>query len=97
MEVSRLCLTSAELRELSGYKAHRAQCLWLETNQFRFVVDRCGHPKVLRSVINARLGSADTSESTNPSVHSIVAERHVRPDFSALSSAHLRPEIVRRT
>lgn len=90
MESNRLCLTSEELRELSGYKAHRAQCCWLEANDLRYVLDRCGRPKVLRSVIDARLGATDLSPQNRLAISSSEEERRVRPDFSALSTGYAR-------
>ena len=90
MESSLLCLTPAEVRELSGYKAHRAQRCWLEANHLRYVLDRCGRPKVLRSVIDARLGAADGSPQSPHPALSNVGEPAVRPNFSVLSTACAR-------
>lgn len=96
MEDSRLFLTPAELHELSGYKAHRTQCRWLELNQFRFLMDRCGRPKVLRSVLDARLGATDRRDS-DPPVRLIVTDCTVRPDYSALNKSPAHTTFLRRT
>jgi hypothetical protein len=78
---SQLCLSPLELRELSGYTVHRAQCHWLETNQFRFVIDRCGRPKVLRAVVEARLGAIAVVEDLGPTPEPALSTYSVRPDF----------------
>lgn len=90
VEINRLCLTTAELRELSGYKAHRAQCRWLAANGLRYFLDRCGRPKVLRALIDARLGVDDPSAQIEDADFSSVEARAVRPNFSALSARYTR-------
>lgn len=96
MESSLLCLTPAEVRELSGYKTHRAQCCWLDANHLRYVLDRCGRPKVLRSLIEARLGAADASAQSLHPAPAIAGEPAVRPNFSVLSTAGTRAPAGRR-
>ena len=60
-------LSDEELRELSGYQKPSAQKRWLDAQSIAFLVGGDGHPKVLRSVVIARLGgtlsvSAETRE-----------------------------------
>ncbi|MNW13845.1 hypothetical protein D3C71_2118980 [compost metagenome] len=57
METS-LVLTAVELAELSGYRKPSAQARWLERNRFPFVMGGDGQPKVLRQVVEIRLGAA---------------------------------------
>ena len=49
-------LSDVELRELSGYQKPSAQKRWLDAQSIAFLVGGDGHPKVLRSVVIARLG-----------------------------------------
>lgn len=98
MSDSCLCLTPAELRELCGYSAHRAQYAWLQANRFAFVIDRCGRPRVLRGAVDARLGGLAAAEVNQPDVNGnrIGVEQRVRPDFSALGTAVVHSASRRR-
>lgn len=49
-------LTPDELRELTGYKRGADQMRWLRDNRWPFVVGGDGLPKVLRAVVETRLG-----------------------------------------
>ncbi len=51
-------LSDVELRELSGYQKPSAQMRWLDAQGIAFLVGGDGLPKVLRSVVIARLGGA---------------------------------------
>ncbi len=50
-------LSGAELRELTSYQKPSAQKRWLEAQAISFLVGGDGLPKVLRSVVVARLGA----------------------------------------
>ncbi|WP_345890294.1 DUF4224 domain-containing protein [Pseudomonas sp. PDNC002] len=59
-------LTAIELVELSGYRKPSAQARWLERNCFPFVMGGDGHPKVLRQVVNDRLGGISAEKRREP-------------------------------
>lgn len=51
-------LSDSELRELTGYQKPSAQMRWLKAQDIVFLIGGDGLPKVLRSVIIARLGGS---------------------------------------
>ncbi len=51
-------LTEYELRDLTGLTRPAAQGRWLRRNGWPVVEDARGRPRVLRSVVLARLGGA---------------------------------------
>lgn len=59
-------LTSEELEVLSGYRKPTAQSRWLKQNDFPFVLGGDGRPKVLRQVVEARLGGKVTEIKREP-------------------------------
>lgn len=56
-----MLLSQLELIELSGYQKPSAQIRWLRSQGISYLVGGDGLPKVLRSVVEARLGGAPTS------------------------------------
>jgi hypothetical protein len=56
-------LSNEELRELSGYQKRSAQMRWLEAQGIAFLIGGDGVPKVLRSVVIARLGGTTPVEA----------------------------------
>ncbi len=57
-------LSGAELRDLTGYQKPSAQKRWLEAQAISFLVGGDGLPKVLRSVVVARLGGSFAVSTT---------------------------------
>lgn len=53
-----LTLTDAELHEITGYVRPHMQRRWLEKHAWPFVENAAGHPKVLRSVAEQKMGGA---------------------------------------
>ncbi|MBI2381498.1 MAG: DUF4224 domain-containing protein [Gammaproteobacteria bacterium] len=51
-----LCLSHAELLELTGYELPAWQRRWLDARQWVYTQDRNGRPKVLRAYMEGRLG-----------------------------------------
>lgn len=49
-------LTSEEVAALTGYTKSNAQIRWLQAERYGFAVGGDGRPKVLRSVVEGRLG-----------------------------------------
>jgi hypothetical protein len=47
-------LTEEELHELTGYKQARKQCDILRRQGVAFFVNACGHPKVVRAVLEGK-------------------------------------------
>lgn len=58
-----LCLTHEELADLTDRQTPRAQMQWLAAHGYPFEVSAAGRPKVLRSVVQARLGDPEASPS----------------------------------
>jgi hypothetical protein len=58
-------LTDDEIIELTGYIKPACQIRWLQRNQWPMAVDGQKRPKVLRSVVLARLGDSG-KVSTEP-------------------------------
>ena len=54
-----LCLTPAELIELTGFKAAHCQVRWLTRNRWRFVLSRSKAPRVARDHFNDRMGCSN--------------------------------------
>jgi hypothetical protein len=63
---SRLLLTSEEVADLSGHQKPSAQARWLKQNDFPFVTGGDGHPKVLRLVVETRLGEKSIAKKREP-------------------------------
>lgn len=59
-------LTTEEVADLSGYQKPSAQARWLKQNNFPFVVGGDGRPKVLRQVVETRLGGKSTEKKREP-------------------------------
>lgn len=57
-------LTPDEIAELTGLKRPRAQVFWLRANGWPVETDAAGRPKLLRSVVEARMGSVATQTAT---------------------------------
>ena len=53
-------LTEDELRELTGRERPSAQTRWLTAQRWPFALDSSGRPKVLRSVVETKLGGHAT-------------------------------------
>jgi len=51
-------LTDKEIAELTGYKKPAYQVRWLQQNHWPLEVSADGNPKVLRSVVLARMGDS---------------------------------------
>lgn len=71
-------LTSAELRELTGYAYNSRQIAWLLRNGWKFEVNAQKRPKVARSYFEYKVGSAGLAIDI-PDLTSI------RPNFLALN------------
>lgn len=52
-----LCLSIAELQELSGWQRRHKVTEWLRDNGYKYQVGRDGWPRVLRSAVEQRLGA----------------------------------------
>lgn len=59
-----LFLTPAELRDLTGRKAHRLQLAWLRDHDWPHEVDAAGRPRVLRAEFERRLSSQPPARQT---------------------------------
>lgn len=70
-------LTRTELRALTGRQQRATVTAWLREQQWAFVPDADGWPKVARALHDQRLGLADGA----PRAH------HSGPDFSSLENA----------
>lgn len=64
-----LLLTADEVAELSGYQKPSAQARWLRQNDFPFVMGGDGRPKVLRQVVETRLGGKSTEKKREPQLN----------------------------
>ena len=84
-----LLLSIAELRELSGYRNHSLQIRWLFANSIPYFVDSAGRPRVLRRVIEQRLGYRENGTDSDGSAISTPVEvvSRPRPNFSSLLDA----------
>jgi hypothetical protein len=51
-----MLLTKVEVSDLTGYARPATQSRWLRENSIPFILGGDGHPKVLRQVIETRLG-----------------------------------------
>lgn len=49
-------LTDEEIQALTDYTSAKAQCRWFSRNAYPFEVSSRGRPRVLRSVVEDRLG-----------------------------------------
>ena len=72
-----LCLTRAELEELTSREKPGAQRRWLDQNRWRHAVDADGFPKVLRAYAEERLG-----------MQRAPAPGAAEPDFSVFARGH---------
>ena len=84
-----LLLSIAELRELSGYRNHALQNRWLGANSIPYFVDSAGRPRVLRRVIEQRLGYRENGSDSEGSAISAPVEvaSRPRPNFNSLLGA----------
>lgn len=71
-------LTSDEVMDLSGYSKPSAQNRWLEQNGLPFLIGGDGRPKVLRNVVERRLGAEPTVKAREPQLRL----RQVKETFS---------------
>jgi hypothetical protein len=55
-------LTDDELTDLTGYQRNSSICLWLDRHGYRYEIDARGKPRVLRQVVEVRLGLKPTNE-----------------------------------
>jgi len=51
-------LTAEQLQELTGRTRVKAQASWLRERSYPFEIDANGKPKVLRTVVESRLGGS---------------------------------------
>lgn len=63
-------LTADEVEDLTGLKRPSAQAHWLRANGWPVETDAAGRPKVLRSVVEARMGAV-MSQPTAPNWEAI--------------------------
>jgi hypothetical protein len=49
-------LNKDEVHELTGYKYLAKQILWLNSHGYRYEINKNGHPKILKSFVETRLG-----------------------------------------
>ncbi|WP_423359656.1 DUF4224 domain-containing protein [Pseudomonas citronellolis] len=75
-------LTAEEVADLSGYSKPSAQARWLKSNGFPFVIGGDGRPKVLRQVVEQRLGATPVAQKREPQL--------MLPSMSAASSGKRR-------
>lgn len=59
-------LTADEVADLTGLKRPTAQASWLRANGWPVEVDAAGRPKVLRAVVEARMGAMSTEAKERP-------------------------------
>jgi hypothetical protein len=59
-------LTRKEVADLTGLKRKGAQRAWLLAQGYVIELDAKGHPKVLRSVVEARLGAVTPQQKQQP-------------------------------
>lgn len=63
-----MLLTAEELTELTGYCRPSCQIRWLRDNRWPMAVGGDARPKVLRSVLQARLGDNPTPAANEPNL-----------------------------
>ena len=71
-----LCLTAADLHDLTGYSSARGQREWLRARNWRFEVARDGSPRVARAYFMIRMGAANQEAATTAPV--------TEPDWTAI-------------
>ena len=59
-------LTAEEIADLTGIKRPSAQVLWLRSNGWPVEVDVAGRPKLLRAVVEARMGAVPLHQQAAP-------------------------------
>lgn len=59
-------LTETELRDLTGLKRPAAQFAWLRANGWPVERDAAGRPRVLRAVVEARMGAVPLHQQAGP-------------------------------
>jgi hypothetical protein len=59
-------LSASELVDLTGLKRKKAQAAWLREQGYLVELDARGRPKVLRAVVEARLGAVVTQQKQQP-------------------------------
>lgn len=64
-------LTRKEVADLTGLKRKGAQRAWLLAQGYVIELDAQGHPKVLRAVVEARLGAVVTHQRQQPNFGAI--------------------------
>lgn len=65
-------LSKTDIEELTGYKLAGKQIEWLDTNAWVFVISALGHPKVLRTYAEKKLGLNGK----------VLTDKKSEPDFS---------------
>lgn len=68
-------LTKAEIRRLTGRKYAKAQCRVLAERKWTFEPDGDGHPLILRSVHDARLGEKRQQKPRGPRLEGLSSRR----------------------
>lgn len=74
--MSDLFLTADELRDLTGRERPSAQIKWLRANGFDVMVRADGLPRVLRAMVEARMGAPSRLTDHSPA----------KPDWSSLDA-----------
>lgn len=64
-------LTAEEVADLTGLKRPGAQVQWLRVNGWPVETDASGRPKLLRSVVEARMGSVRAHVEAQPNWEAI--------------------------
>lgn len=71
-------LTSDEVADLSGYRKPSAQVRWIQQNGLPFLIGGDGRPKVLRDVVERRLGADPTIKAREPKLRLRQAQETFR-------------------
>lgn len=77
-----LFLTGDELRELTGFRAPHCQVRWLESNRWRFAMNRHKEPRVARQYFQERMGCTGSRTSHGDAINQAAAA--AVPNFAAL-------------
>lgn len=68
-------LTAEELRDLTGYQKPAMQKKWLAARAWAYEVNAAGHPKVLRALVEKRMGisaAAPAARRQGPNLGAIL-------------------------